>query len=163
MAREAGNVHLAIRELRVDLLGHLDHMARNFLLGLFVAGKVALNVTVDALHAQPGCEGAHDLSYFRAGGDLQDFKIGGVGNLLRRFFLLVLGAERQQNKAADAYETHANMIHRFDQDSAMPSDAVPLLPDYWQRVQPDGLHSDRSVGPLRDHDGSESAFRKVRC
>jgi len=119
MAGKASDVHLAIRELGVDLLRHLDHVAGNFLLRILVAGEIALNVTVNALDAEPGGEGPHDLSYFRAGGDLQDFEIAGIGNLLGRFVLLVLGAKRQQNKAAGAYETHANMIHRFDQDSVV--------------------------------------------
>ena len=51
MAREAGDVLLSIRELRVDFPRHHDHHAGCFLLRLFIAGEVSLHMAGIALRS----------------------------------------------------------------------------------------------------------------
>ncbi len=52
MAGVASHMRLAVREFRIDILRHVDHVARDFLRMLFVARKIALHVAEVALHAQ---------------------------------------------------------------------------------------------------------------
>lgn len=104
-------MHLTIREeFAVDLHGHLDHVARDFLFWIFVAGVVSLDVAIVALHTEPGGEGPHDLDHFRTGGDLQNLEVGRVRHrpfglflfliLFRFLFILslLLGAQGQQEQ-----------------------------------------------------------------
>ena len=82
-------MHLAVRELGIDLVCHGDHLTRDFLLGIFIAGEVALNVTVVALHAEAGGKGPHDLNDFGARGDFQHLQVGRVRPGTIRFVLLL--------------------------------------------------------------------------
>ena len=93
MARVTRDMHLAVREFRIDLLNHLDHAASDFFLRVFVAGEV-LHVAVIALHAESRRERAHDLLRLLARRHLQDFQIGGRSSAgFRRRFFLVLSLE----------------------------------------------------------------------
>ena len=74
MTSETSNVYFPIGEFGVDLLGHCDHVAPDFFLRIFIAGKVALNVTMCALDAQCGAEFAHCDSKIN-GGHFQDFQV----------------------------------------------------------------------------------------
>ena len=49
----------AIRELGIDFARHGEHHTRGSLLGIIVAGKIALYVAKHALHAERGSECAH--------------------------------------------------------------------------------------------------------
>ena len=59
MAGVAGDVLLAVGELRVDVLRQDDHSTRDVLFRVLVTGKIALDVTELALHAEREPVGLH--------------------------------------------------------------------------------------------------------
>src|SRR5579872_1348446 len=114
MAGVASDVHLAIREILVDVHGHLDHVPGGFLFRIVVAGEIALDMTVVALHAQPGRESPHDRADFARVLDLQNLEI------LRRprrtllaflILLLLLSGERQQHQKRGNEYTHIRISY----------------------------------------------------
>ena len=62
MASETGDVDFPISEFRVNFVGHDDHLAGDFLLRVFVARVIALNVAACALVAERGAEQPHGLA-----------------------------------------------------------------------------------------------------
>ena len=99
MACEASDVHLAIVKGRINVSGHRDHVPRDFLFRIVIAGEVVLNVAMVALHAQPGRVSAHDRNHFGSSGNFQDFKVTGG----RRWWpfsliLFILRAQGQQEQ-----------------------------------------------------------------
>jgi hypothetical protein len=71
MAGIAGKLGLASEVLAVVLADHHDHRAGDILLGVLVAGEVALNVAAGALHTESGGESAHHGTDFVVGQDFQ--------------------------------------------------------------------------------------------
>ena len=67
MARVAGNVRLPIREIRIDVLSHGDHMPGDLLVMLFVAREVPLHMTEIALLPQRSRERAHGRNQILVG------------------------------------------------------------------------------------------------
>ena len=67
MARIAAHVLLPIGELPVDVAGHGNHHAREFLLRISVTGKITLHVAVYALDTERGAECPHRLNDLGAG------------------------------------------------------------------------------------------------
>jgi hypothetical protein len=54
-------VSLAVGEARIDVGRHTQHIARNVLFRVVIAGEIALDVTIRALDAKRGSESAHRL------------------------------------------------------------------------------------------------------
>lgn len=61
MAREAGDMLLAVGEAGVDVPRHDDHLPRRFLLRLFVTREISAHMTGIALHSQPDTKRAHRI------------------------------------------------------------------------------------------------------
>ena len=61
MTSVAGDVHLAIREVRIYICGDPQHVACHTLLRVIVAGKIALDVAVGALNPERSPKRAHSL------------------------------------------------------------------------------------------------------
>jgi hypothetical protein len=61
MASVTGDVHLAIREIRVYVRRDAQHVTRHTLLRVIIAGEIALDVTEGALNAERGSKRAHSL------------------------------------------------------------------------------------------------------
>ncbi len=62
MAGPASHVLLAVGKLGVDLLGHADHVPRDHLVLILIAGEIALHVAQLAVPAQCGRELLHDAA-----------------------------------------------------------------------------------------------------
>ena len=93
MAGVAAHMPLAIRELRIDIPRHADHHAGDILLGIVIAGEIALDVAVAAHHTQGSAKGLHGwLQTF----DREHFEILGILERARSFlFLFLLGRSGQ--------------------------------------------------------------------
>src|ERR1035441_1850080 len=74
MAGVATDVDLAVRELRVDVVDHFHHAARHQLLGVLVAGIVALNVAEIAPLTESAAHRTHHGTFVLS---LEDFQVLG--------------------------------------------------------------------------------------
>ena len=93
MAGIATHVKFAVRELAIDFMGHLQHVARGGFVVLVVAGEIALYVTEIAFHSERDGEGAHGRHYILRLEDLQ---------ILRRGVLVLLGESQcSQNEEGE--------------------------------------------------------------
>ena len=69
VAGVARDMLLAIRELRVDVVDHLDHVPGGFLLRIIVRGKISLNMAeIAILRAEGDSIGLHEPSDIRTVG-----------------------------------------------------------------------------------------------
>ena len=93
MAGVAAHMPLAIRKFRIDFPRHADHHAGNILLGIVIAGEIALHVAVAAHHTQTRPKGLHGrLQAFGR----EHFEILGILEWARSLlFLLFLGRSGQ--------------------------------------------------------------------
>ena len=89
MAGVTTYVTLPIRKLGIDFARHRQHHTRGFLLGIIVAGEIALDVAERALHAERGSERAHRHDHLLSRLAGQNFQVLQRG---RRTFRFVLGA-----------------------------------------------------------------------
>lgn len=71
---KASNVYFSIGEFGVDFFSHSDHVPADFLLRVFIAGKVALNMAMRALDSQCNTILAHGGRNIN-GGNFQDFQV----------------------------------------------------------------------------------------
>jgi hypothetical protein len=110
MTGVAGHNHLFSRKISIDLLGHRNHVAGDFLFWILVAREITLDMAVDALHAKTGGERPHDLANFGAVGYFQNLQIGGIGGRPLGFVLLVwsfvLSEDGQKSGDENRYEAH---------------------------------------------------------
>jgi hypothetical protein len=78
MAGVACDVRLTVGEIRVDVGGDSDHIARHALLRVIVAREIARDVAIRALNAQRGPERTHNR------GDLRDVRVRGQDSQIFR-------------------------------------------------------------------------------
>ena len=97
MAGVAGDVLLAVGKLRVDVLRQDDHSTRDVLFRVLVTGKIALDVTELALHAEREPVGLHGGPDVRRR-DLQQFQILGRRPGLLRGGLLSAERDKEQQR-----------------------------------------------------------------
>jgi hypothetical protein len=93
MAGVAAHMPLAIRKLGIDVLRHADHHPGDVLLGIVIAGEIALHVAVATHHTQGSAKGLHGwLQTFSR----EHFEILGILERARSLlFLLLLGRSGQ--------------------------------------------------------------------
>src|SRR5579872_1143014 len=96
IAGVAGHHHLPAREVRVNRLGHLNHVPGDFFLRIVIAGKIALDMAVVALDTQTCRKRPHDLDDLVSGRDLEHLQIRWGGPL--PLWLLFLSHERQKHQ-----------------------------------------------------------------
>lgn len=115
MARVTADVHLAIGEFGVDLAHHDDHVPRDFLLRIIIAGEIALHVAGVALNAEGCSKGAHHGADFLRLEEFQvlrrlgsrSVRVCRVGRLLREH--RDCDNKREQN----AHGSHHNTTQRL--------------------------------------------------
>jgi hypothetical protein len=71
MARVASNVLFPVRKFSVDFAGHGDHVARDYLVLVFVAGKIAFHMAQVAFATKSDSERSHRIAHFFRLQDLQ--------------------------------------------------------------------------------------------